>query len=416
MFENYFFTVAERFLRYVTIDTQSDPLSEAQPSTEKQKDLGRLLVRELRASGLIDAELDEFGYVYATLAANSEREVPVICLCAHMDTAPDCTGTGVRPIVHSNYDGGDLQLPDDPAQVISPRDHPYLSSRKGDDIITASGRTLLGADDKAGVAVIMDTIHFLAGHPEIRHGKIRVVFTPDEEIGRGVNKLDMRRLGADFGYTLDAGERGTIEDETFSADAMTFVFHGVSAHPGYARDKLVNSLKVAATFIDSLPKSEWSPESTDGRYGFVHPVRMTGVAEKATVEFIIRDFVTTKLAAYEEYLRDKAETAVAAWPGARVETIVTEQYRNMKEVLELHPEVSEYAREAIRRTGLTVRESSARGGTDGSRLSFMGLPCPNLFTGEMAFHGKHEYVSVQDMQKSVETCVHLVMIWEERSR
>jgi tripeptide aminopeptidase len=415
MFENYGFTVAERFLRYVQIDTQSDPGSATQPSTEKQKNLGRLLVKELQEIGLEDAELDEYGYVYATLPPNSDKKVPVICLCAHMDTSPDCSGQGVKPIVHSQYDGGDLVLPDDPAQVIRPAEHPYLSVRKGDDIITASGTTLLGADDKSGVAVIMDTVNYLMRHPEVRRGSVRVLFTPDEEIGRGVNKLDMGRLGADFGYTLDAGERGTLEDETFSADAMTITFHGVSAHPGYGKDKLVNALKVAASFIDSLPTGEWSPETTDGRYGFVHPVRMSGLAEKAVVELIIRDFYTSKLAAYEAHLRDKMEDAVAAWPGATAEVVVTEQYRNMKEVLDRHPQVSEYAREAIRRAGLEVHESSARGGTDGSRLSFMGLPCPNLFTGEMAFHGKHEYVSVQDMQKSVETCVHLIRVWEERS-
>jgi tripeptide aminopeptidase len=415
MFENYAFTVAERFLRYVQIDTQSDPQSGTHPSTEKQKDLGRLLVKELQEAGLEDAEMDEFGYVYASLPANSDKIVPVICLCAHMDTSPDCTGQGVKPIVHSRYDGGDLVLPDDRSQVISPLEHPYLGSRKGDDIITASGTTLLGADDKAGVAIIMDTVHFLARHPELRHGRVRVLFTPDEEIGRGVDKLDMRRLGADFGYTLDAGERGTLEDETFSADAMTVTFHGVSAHPGYAKDKLVNALKVASSFVDSLPKDEWSPETTDDRYGFVHPVRMSGVTEKAVVEFIIRDFFTSKLGAYEAHLRDKVEETLAAWPGATAEIVVKEQYRNMKEILDQYPQVSEFAREAIRRAGLTVRESSARGGTDGSRLSFMGLPCPNLFTGEMAFHGKHEYVSVQDMQNSVETCVHLVGVWEERS-
>src|SRR5579872_6387135 len=333
MFEDYVFTMRDKFLRYVTIDTQSDPQSETSPSTEKQKDLGRLLVRELRETGLADAEMDEYGYVYATVASNSEKAVPVICLCAHLDTAPDCAGTGVRPIVHWNYDGRDLQLPDDPAQLISPREHPYLSARTGDDIITASGRTLLGADDKAGIAVIMDTVNFLVAHPEIPHGDIRILFTPDEEIGRGVNHLDMRRLGADFGYTLDAGERGTIEAETFSADAMTIAFLGVSAHPGYASGKLVNALKVAAQFLDSLPKSEWSPETTEGRYGFVHPVRMSGMAEKAVVELIIRDFVTAKLAAYEEYLRDKAGEAAAAWPGAKVEITVTAQYRNMKDVL-----------------------------------------------------------------------------------
>ncbi|HEV3413742.1 MAG TPA: peptidase T [Puia sp.] len=415
MFEIYAFTVAERFLRYVQIDTQSDPQSGSHPSTEKQKDLGRLLVGELREAGLADAVMDEYGYVMATVEANTDKSVPVICLCAHMDTAPDCTGHGVKPIVHARYDGGDLVLPDDPAQVISPLEHPYLASRKGDDVITASGTTLLGADDKAGVAVIMDTANFLMRHPEVRRGKVRIVFTPDEEIGRGVDKLDLGRLGADFGYTLDAGERGTLEDETFSADSMTVTFHGISAHPGYGRDKLVNALKVASSFVDSLPKDEWSPETTDGRYGFVHPVRMSGIAEKAVVEFIIRDFVTAKLVAYEAHLRERVEDTLAAWPGATAEITVKEQYRNMKEVLDQYPQVTEFAREAIRRAGLTVHQSSARGGTDGSRLSFMGLPCPNLFTGEMAFHGKHEYVSIQDMQKSVETCVHLIRVWEERS-
>ena len=415
MFDNYTFSVAERFLRYVQIDTQSDPQSTSFPSTEKQKDLGRLLVQELKDSGLADADLDEFGYVYATLPANTDKIVPVICFCAHMDTAPDCTGTGVKPIVHHHYDGGDIVLPDDPAQVISPVDHPYLASRKGDDIITASGTTLLGADDKAGVAVIMDMVQFFTRNPELKHGKIRILFTPDEEIGRGVDKLDMQRLGADFGYTLDAGERGSLEDETFSADGMSVTFLGRSAHPGYGKDKLVNAIKAASYFVDLLPKDEWAPESTEGRYGFVHPVRMSGSVEKAVVEFIVRDFYTRKLAAYEDSLRDKVEEALAAFPGATAEVTVKEQYRNMKEVLDLHPQVSSYAEEAIARAGLEVHKSSARGGTDGSRLSFMGLPCPNVFTGEMAFHGKHEYVSVQDMQKSVETIVYLAMIWEEKS-
>ena len=414
MFENYSFTVAERFLRYAQIDTQSDPQSNSYPSTEKQKDLGRLLVQELKEAGLSDAALDEFGYVYATLPANTEKTVPVICFCAHMDTAPDCTGTGVKPIVHHNYDGGDIVLPDDPAQVISPVEHPYLASRKGDDIITASGTTLLGADDKAGVAIIMDMVQFFTRNPELKHGKICVLFTPDEEIGRGVDKLDMQRLGADFGYTLDAGERGSLEDETFSADGMSVTFFGRSAHPGYGKDKLVNAIKVASYFVDLLPKDEWSPESTEGRYGFVHPVRMSGLAEKVVVDFIVRDFYTRKLAAYEDSLRDKVEEALAAFPGAKAEVTVKEQYRNMKEVLDLHPQVSEYAEKAIARAGLDVHKSSARGGTDGSRLSFMGLPCPNIFTGEMAFHGKQEYVSIQDMQKSVETIVHLAMIWEEK--
>jgi tripeptide aminopeptidase len=415
MFDNYSFTVAERFLRYVQIDTQSDPQSATFPSTAKQKDLGRLLVEELLAAGLADADMDEFGYVYATLPANTEKTVPVICYCAHMDTSSDSSGAGVKPIVHSKYDGGVIVLPDDPSQVISPAEHPYLASRVGDDIITASGTTLLGADDKAGVAVIMDMVHFFTSHPELKHGKIRILFTPDEEIGRGVDKLDMERLGADFGYTLDAGERGSLEDETFSADGMTITFYGRSAHPGYGKDKLVNAIKVASYFVDLLPKDEWSPETTEGSYGFVHPVRMSGLTEKAVVEFIIRDFMTLRLEAYEQILRDKVEEALAAFPGATAEVVVKEQYRNMKEVLDLHPQVTAYAEEAIVRAGVVVRKSSARGGTDGSRLSFMGLPCPNLFTGEMAFHGKHEYVSIQDMQKSVETIVHLAMIWEERS-
>jgi len=415
MFENYSFTVAERFLRYVKIDTQSDPQSATYPSTGKQKDLGRLLVEELKTVGLSDADMDEFGYVYATLPANTDKTVPVICYCAHMDTSSDCSGTGVKPIVHYKYDGGNIVLPDDPSQVISPAEHPYLASRVGDDIITASGTTLLGADDKAGIAVIMDMVNFFAGHPELKHGKIRILFTPDEEIGRGVDKLDMQRLGADFGYTLDSGERGSLEDETFSADAMTITFYGRSAHPGYAKDKLVNAIKVASYFVDLLPKDEWSPETTEGMYGFVHPVRMSGLGEKAVVEFIIRDFMTLRLEAYEQILRDKVEEALAAFPGATAEVVVKEQYRNMKEVLDLHPQVSAYAEAAIVRAGVEVRKSSARGGTDGSRLSFMGLPCPNLFTGEMAFHGKHEYVSIQDMQKSVETSVHLAMIWEEKS-
>ena len=415
MFENYAFTVAERFIRYVRIDTQSDPGSKTNPSTEKQKDLGRLLVEELRSAGLEDAELDEFGYVYATLPSNSEKNVPVVCFCAHMDTAPDSSGRGVNPILHQRYDGGDIVLPDDPSQVIRVSEHPYLASRRGDDIITAGGTTLLGADDKAGIAIIMDMVQYLQSHPGQKHGKIRILFTPDEEIGRGVDKVDLTRLGADVGYTLDAGERATLEDETFSADAMTVVFNGVSAHPGYAKDKLINAIKIASHFVDSLPKDEWSPETTEGRYGFVHPVRLSGMAERATVEFIVRDFVTDRLAAYEAHLREKVADTLANFPGATAEIKVNEQYRNMKEVLDQHPGITENAMEAIRRAGMEVRRTSARGGTDGSRLSFMGLPCPNLFTGEMAFHGRHEYVSVQDMQKSVETIVLLAGIWEEKA-
>ena len=415
MFHDYTFSVAERFLRYVQVDTQSDPNSTTQPSTEKQKDLSRMLVQELQQLGIADAHLDENGYVYATIPANSSKEVPVICFCAHVDTSSDSSGAGVKPIVHENYDGNDIVLPDDPKQIITTTEHPYLKKKIGEDVITASGTTLLGADDKAGIAVIMDMAAYFMSHPQAKHGDIKILFTPDEEIGRGVDKVDLKKLGASVGYTLDAGERGAYEDETFSADGVTVVFYGVSAHPGYAKDKLVNAIKVAAAFLELLPKHSFSPETTDGREGFVHPVQISGIAEKASVSFIIRDFHTPKLKEYEDFLREKMEEALEMFPGARAEFTVKEQYRNMKEVLDQHPEISQYAKEAIERAGVQVVQMSARGGTDGSRLSFMGLPTPNIFTGEMAFHGKHEYVSIQDMQKSVETIVHLAMIWEERS-
>jgi tripeptide aminopeptidase len=416
MFDQYKFSVAERFLRYVQVDTQSDPNSTSQPSTEKQKDLSRMLVTELQELGITDAHLDDHGYVYATIPSNTSKKVPVVCFCAHVDTSPDSSGLNVKPIIHENYDGSDIVLPDDSSQIITTNEHPYLLKKIGEDIITASGTTLLGADDKAGIAIVMDMAAFITSHPEIKHGDIKILFTPDEEIGRGVDKVDVKKLGADVAYTLDAGERGAYEDETFSADGVSVVFHGVSAHPGYAKDKLVNAIKVAAAFLELLPKHTFSPETTQGREGFVHPVQVQGIAEKVTVAFIVRDFHTDKLKEYEDFLKEKMQEAVNMFPGSKAEFIVKEQYRNMKEVLDKHPEISEYAKEAIERAGVSVVQTSARGGTDGSRLSFMGLPCPNIFTGEMAFHGRHEYVSIQDMQKSVETIVHLTMIWEENAR
>jgi tripeptide aminopeptidase len=413
--DGYKYTAASRFLRYVQIDTQSDPESKSQPSTAKQLDLGRLLVKELLEMGISDAHLDDYGYVYATVPTNTDKKVPVICLCSHMDTSPDSSGAGVKPILHENYDGSDIVLPDDPYQVISARDHSYLHEKNGEDIITASGTTLLGADDKAGIAVIMDLANFLINNREVKHGEVRILFTPDEEIGRGVDKVDMKKLAADFGYTLDGGERGSLEDETFSADGVHVVINGVSAHPGYAKGKMVSAIKLAAEFIDSLPKDSYSPETTTDREGFIHPVKITGGVEQATVDFIIRDFHTHKLAQYENFLHDRLDEIILRHPGATSTFSVQEQYRNMKEILDQHPQVCEYAAEAMERTGVKVRRSSARGGTDGSRLSFMGLPCPNIFTGEMAYHGKHEYVSVQDMEKSVDVCVELLKIWEERS-
>ena len=403
--------IADRFCDYAKIDTQSDPDSTTFPSTEKQKDLSRVLVTELLEMGLGDAHMDEYGYVYATLKSNIDKKVPAICFCAHVDTSPDCTGANVKPIIHKNYQGQDLVLPDDHNQVISTQQHPYLKERIGDDIITASGTTLLGADDKAGVAVIMDFVHFMCNNPSLPHGDIRILFTPDEEIGRGVDYVNIEKLAADYGYTLDAGKRGSYEDETFSADGATVNFYGVSAHPGYAKGKLVNALKVAGDFLSRLPKGEFSPETTSGREGFVHPVTMGGVAEHAWVKFIVRDFDTAQLTEHEARLKAIAEATIADYPGTRLEMSTEEQYRNMKEVVVLTPAISEYAIKAIEMAGIEPRLSSARGGTDGSRLSFMGLPCPNIFTGEMAFHGKHEYVSVQDMEKSREVLVHLAGLW-----
>jgi len=415
MFSNYTYTAASRFMRYVQVDTQSDPQSDSYPSTAKQKDLGKILADELQQIGLADAHLDEWGYVYATIPANTEKKVPVICFCAHMDTAPDCSGTGVKPILHQNYQGKDIILPDDTSQVLRMSEYPYLETQIGNDIITASGTTLLGSDDKAGVAEIMDLAHYLCTHPELKHGTIKILFTPDEEIGRGTAKVDMNKLGADYGYTLDSGDIGSLEDETFSADAVQVVIHGVSAHPGYAKGKMINALKIAGEILAFLPKSRLSPESTEGKRGFIHPVRVEGIAEKCTLEFIIRDFDTAGLIKKEDYLRTQIEERLRTYPKASFEFKVTEQYRNMKEVLDLHPHVVEYAREAIRRTGLEVKMESIRGGTDGSRLSFMGLPCPNLFAGEQAIHSKLEHISVQDMEKAVQMMVHLVQVWHEKS-
>lgn len=408
--KQYNFSAGERLMRYVQVDTQSDPFSEAQPSTEKQKDLSRILVDELKALGITDAELDEHGYVYATIPSNIDSQVPTVCFCAHVDTAPDCSGTNVKPILHPKWNGTDIVLPDDTSVVVSSAKHPYLKERVGDDIITASGLTLLGADDKAGVAVIMDMAQYLMEHPEVEHGRIRILFTPDEEVGRGVDAIDMKRLDADFGYTLDGGERGHLEGESFSADGVTIRIHGVSAHPGYAKDKLVNAIKIAGEFLDALPKDSWSPETTEAKQGFVHPVNINGAAEITTLNFIIRDHDTAQLKVYETRLEYILKEVVTRYSGAKYEFVVKEQYRNMKEILNQRPEVMDIAEEAYKQAGLNPQRISIRGGTDGSRLSFMGLPCPNIFTGEMGIHSKEEYCSVQDMQKAVEVCVNIAGI------
>jgi len=407
--------VTERFLRYVVIDTQSDPASPSCPSTEKQKDLGRLLAAELQAMGLADAHLDAHGYVYATIPANTQKKVQVICFCSHMDTSPDCTGNGVRPQIVKNYRGGDIVLPADPTQVIRAAEHPALSDQIGHDIITTDGTTLLGADNKAGIAETMDAAQFLVDNPEIKHGAIKILFTPDEEIGRGVDKVDLKKLGADFAYTIDGETAGNIEDETFSADGATITIEGVSTHPGFAKGKMEHAIKIAAAIIDRLPKATCSPETTEGKEGFLHPTGISGALEKAKIEFILRDFSDEGLKQKEALLEGIVKDVMKDYPRSTWRMEVKHQYRNMKQVIDRHPEIVDYAIEAIHRAGLKPVKASIRGGTDGSRLSFMGLPCPNIFAGEHAFHSRLEWVSVQDMEKAVQTIVHLAMIWEERA-
>jgi len=408
-------TVAERFMRYVQIDTQSDPTSTAHPTTEKQKDLSKLLYKELRGMGFTEVGTDEFGYVYATIPSTSDKKnIPVICFCAHVDTAPDCSGYNVKPIHHRYYDGADIVLPDDATQVLKMSASPYLKNHINQGVITASGLTLLGSDDKSGVAAIMEAALFFMQNPAIKHGTIKILFTPDEEVGQGTAKVDMQKLGANFGYTLDGGEAGSLEDETFSADSATITISGVIVHPGYAKGKLVNALKIAGAVLDALPINEWSPETTSDREGFVHPVSVNGIAEKAAIQFIVRDFTVEGLQQHHHKLKKIAEEVVAKFTGAVLEYTTTEQYRNMKEVLDKHPEVVAYAEEAIQRSGLQVIKESIRGGTDGSRFSYIGMPCANIFTGMQNIHSKLEWIGTKDMAKAAETIIHLSMIWEER--
>ena len=408
-------TVTERFLRYVVIDTQSDPASPTCPSSGKQKDLGRLLASELQAIGLRDAHLDRHGYVYATIPANTAKQVPVICFCSHMDTSPDCTGKDVKPQIVRNYRGGDIVLPGDPSQIIRAAEHPALADQIGNDIVTTDGTTLLGADNKAGLAEIIDAAHFLISHPHIKHGTIKILFTPDEEIGRGVDRADLSKLGADFAYTIDGETAGNIEDETFSADGAVITIEGVSTHPGYAKGKMEHAIKIAARIVDRLPKQGCSPETTEGKQGFLHPIGISGALEKATLSLIVRDFTDQGLKEKEVLLEGIVKEVMKEFPRSTYRLEITPQYRNMKQVIDRHPEIIDYAMEAIRRAGLKPVKTAIRGGTDGSRLSFMGLPCPNIFAGEHAFHSRLEWVSVQDMEKAVQTIVHLAAIWEERA-
>ena len=405
--------VADRLLRYVQVDTQSDPYSTSFPSTEKQKNLSKILVAELQQMGIEDAAMDDYGYVMATIVATHQRKVPIVCFCAHVDTAPDCSGTMVKPILHTNYNGAPIILPDDPTQIITTEAYPYLKNFIGKSIITASGKTLLGSDDKAGVAIIMEMASYLMKNKNIEHGSIKILFTPDEEVGRGTEYLDIKKLGADFGYTLDGGELASFEMETFSADSLVLDIQGVIAHPGAAKGVLQNAIKIAADIVAALPKNEWSPEHTEGRVGFIHPNRIEGGAETARIEFLVRDFDTAMLKLHAERVYAIAQKVIASnadYSKATVTMEVKEQYRNMREVIDQHPIIVEKALAAYKLVGLTPIVTPIRGGTDGSRMSFMGLPTPNIFTGMQAIHSKHEWVAVSDMEKSVEVLVKLVEI------
>jgi tripeptide aminopeptidase len=413
-YENINNSLTDRFVRYTAIDTQSDPSSDSFPSTEKQKNLGRLLVAELLEMGIKDAHLDDYGYVYASIPSTSDKKVPVICFCSHMDTSPDCSGENVKAIIHKNYQGEDVILPDDQTQILRLKDHPDLKNQIGNDLITASGLTLLGADNKAGVAEIMEAAKFLMNNPELKHGEIKILFTPDEEIGHGVDHVDIKKLGADFAYTIDGESLGTIENETFSADGVKLIIKGISAHPGFAKNKMESAIKIASEIISQLPKDKLSPESTSDLAGFIHPVSINGGVEQTDIEFIIRDFDTEKLKEHEQFLEEIVKQVLKNYPNSIYEFHVEEQYRNMKMILDQYPNLTQLAIEAVERAGLEAKLRRIRGGTDGSRLSFMGLPCPNIFAGEHAFHSKQEWVSVQDMEKAVQTIVNLALIWEEK--
>lgn len=402
-------SLLDRFKQYVQIDTQSDASSPTVPSTAKQNNLGELLVQQLLEMGVENAHMDDKGYVYATVPASAGAEdKPAVCFCAHMDTSPEYSGAGVIPTLHEDYDGGEIHLPKG-GIVLTPKQFGPLKEMKGHTIITSDGSTLLGADNKAGVAEIMTAVELLL-KSDRPHAAMKILFTPDEEIGRGADHVDLEKLGADFGYTMDGATKGSLEDETFSADGATIIFRGANTHPGYAHKKMGNALKAAGVFLGSLPRSEWAPESTKGEAGFVHPYEITGGVEEVRITMILRSFDTEDLEPYAALLNTLAKQASKAVKRTSYEVIVSEQYRNMKEVLDKHPHVVEFAEKAIAAAGLPVRKSKIRGGTDGSKLSFMGLPCPNIFAGEHAFHSPYEFVSLQDMESATDVIVNLLEI------
>lgn len=400
------YSVKDRFLKYVQVDTQADPMSTTFPSSAKQKNLTAILSDELTQLG-ISFTTNDAGYIYAEIPSNTDKPVPKIFFCAHLDTAPDCSGTDVKPILHPNYQGQDITLPDDRAIVLSPTQHPNLKNKIGHDIITASGLTLLGSDDKSGVAIIMDALYQIVKDPNIEHGQVKALFTTDEEIGKGVANVDIDLLDSDFGYTLDSGDLGCFEDENFSANALKLTIHGVSAHPGMAKGAMENAIKIASEIVASLPKLSITPETTEGKEGFIHPTKIQGSLETATIDFILRDFETAKLDEYANLITSIAEDVLLSYPNSSYESEVKVQYRNMKDVLVKYPHVSQIALQAMKNVGIKADYGSIRGGTDGAALSHLGLPCPNLFAGEQAIHSKYEWVSVQDMEKGVDTVLEI---------
>lgn len=413
--KDYQFTCVDRFLKYAKVDTQSNEDSATFPSDNKQLELSKLLAGELKDIGMHDVYMDEYGYVMAALPSNSEKDVPVIGFIAHLDTSPAVTGKNVNPVIHKNYQGGDIVLPNDKTKVIKVDENPELKDMLGFDIITTDGTTLLGADDKAGIAEIIDAMNYLIKHPEIKHGKIRICFTPDEEVGRGTEKFDVNKFEAKFAYTIDGGTRGEVETETFSADGVVIKFNGKNVHPGYAKGKMINAVKIASRFIEKLPKDSLSPETTAGREGYVHCSQINGNETQAVLKFIIRDFRDEKLIEYEKFLKGLCEDVIKEFPGATYDFDIVNQYRNMKYVLEQHPMVELHAIEALKRLGIKPIQSAIRGGTDGSRLSYMGLPTPNLFAGGHNFHGFLEYVAIQDMYEAVKNIATIAEVWEEKA-
>ena len=405
----------DRFLSYVKYDTQSSEESETYPSTMKQLDLSKKLVEELKELGLSEVEITEHGYVFGTLKANVDKDVPTIGLIAHVDTSPEVSGANVNPTINKNYQGGDIVLKKDTSQVIEFDMNPALKDCIGHDIITTDGTTLLGADNKAGIAEIMGAVKYLIENPEIKHGKIRISFTVDEEVGTGTQHFDVKQFGVDYAYTIDGETAGEVEDETFCADTAIVTIKGVNVHPGYAKDRLVSGIKIGAEFIEKLPKDSLSPETTEKREGYVHPHAFAGAVEETKLTFLVRDFEADGLKEKEDFLQKICDDLNAKYPKASVTLEIKESYRNMKIKLNEKPEVVEYALEAVKRTGIEPIKNLIRGGTDGARLSFMGLLTPNIFTGGHNFHSKKEWVSIQDMEKAVETIVHLTQIWTEKS-